>query len=74
MKYIGVSNFTLEKLKEAQKHSVNKIVANEIEYNLLTREKGRYGNNHSMESYKIPYCQENNIIIIAERLIERGFL
>ncbi|MCK5474330.1 MAG: aldo/keto reductase [Candidatus Aenigmarchaeota archaeon] len=77
VKFIGVSNFTVEALKEAkeaQKHSDNKIVANQIEYNLLTRNKGRYGNNHSMESATIPYCQENDIIIIAERPLERGIL
>ena len=74
VRFIGVSNFTVEALREAQKHTANKIVANQIEYSLLTRNKGRYGNNHSMESDTIPYCQENDIMIIAERPIERGLL
>ncbi len=74
VKYIGVSNFTAEKMKEAQKYSKNKIAFNQIEYSLLTRNNGKYSNNKNMESETIPYCQENNIIIMAERPIERGIL
>lgn len=74
VKNIGVSNFTVEELKEAQNHANNKIVANQIEYSLLTRNIGKYGNNGNMESKTIPYCQKNDIIIMAERPIERGLL
>jgi diketogulonate reductase-like aldo/keto reductase len=74
VKNIGVSNFTLEELKEAIKYSKHKIVANQIEYSLLTRNIGRYGNNKNMELETIPFCQENDIIIMAERPIERGLL
>lgn len=74
VKYIGVSNFTVEEMKEAQKYSRNKIAFNQIEYNLLTRNKSNYGNNKNMELETVPYCQENNIIIMAERPIERGLL
>lgn len=74
VRFIGVSNFTVDLLKEAQQFSKNKIVANQIEYNLLTRNIGRYDNNRNMESETIPYCQKNGIIIIAERPIERGLL
>lgn len=72
--YIAVSNFKVEKLKEAQAHSNYKIVANQIEYNLLTRETGRYSGNTNMESEMLPYCQENNIYLVAERPLERGML
>ncbi|MFK7780045.1 MAG: aldo/keto reductase [Candidatus Gracilibacteria bacterium] len=72
IKYIGVSNFQVEQLTKAQKYTKNKIVANQIEYSLLTRNKGEYADNKDMESKTIPYCQENNIIIMAERPIERG--
>jgi len=74
VRFIGVSNFTVEDLKEAQKHARNKIVANQIEYSLLTRNKGRYWGNQGMESRTIPYCQDNEIVVIAERPIERGLL
>jgi diketogulonate reductase-like aldo/keto reductase len=74
IKNIGVSNFTVEKLEEAIKYTKNPIVSNQIEYNLLTREEGRYGGNHSMESKTIPFCQENDILVVAERPIERGLV
>lgn len=69
---MGVSNFSVEQIKEAQKYTKNKIVANQIEYNLLVRDKGRVTEN--MESKIIPYCQENNILIIAWRPLARGKL
>lgn len=74
VRYIGVSNFQVHQLLEAQKHTKNKIVANQIEYSLLTRNEGRYSGNKDMESKTIPYCQEHDIIIIAERPIERGVI
>ncbi|MBU6391829.1 MAG: aldo/keto reductase [Planctomycetes bacterium] len=67
---MGVSNFSVEQIKEAQKYTKNKIVANQIEYNLLVRDKGRVTEN--MESKIIPYCQENNILIIAWRPLAKG--
>jgi len=74
VRFIGVSNFQVEQLIEAQKYTKNKIVANQIEYSLLTRNDGKYGGNKDMESKTIPYCQENDIIVMAERPIERGLL
>jgi len=67
-------------MQEAQKHSKNKIVANQIPYNLATRNvnldrnANRVDSCINMESEIIPYCQENDIIIMAYRPIERGFL
>ncbi|TVM00977.1 MAG: aldo/keto reductase [Candidatus Brocadia sp. WS118] len=72
VKCIGVSNFAVEQIKEAQKYTKNKIVANQIEYNLLVRDKGRVTEN--MESKIIPYCQKNNILIIAWRPLAKGEL
>ncbi|NUO08134.1 MAG: aldo/keto reductase [Candidatus Brocadia sp.] len=69
---MGVSNFAVEQIKEAQKYTKNKIAANQIEYNLLVRNKGRVTND--MESKIIPYCQENNILIIAWRPLAKGEL
>lgn len=74
VKYIGVSNFTLEELQKAQSCAKNPIVANQIEYSLLTRNKGRYADNCDMEKKTIPYCQENDILVVAERPIERGMI
>lgn len=69
---MGVSNFSVEQIKEAQKYTKNKIVANQIEYNLLVRNEGRVTND--MESKIIPYCQENNILVIAWRPLAKGEL
>ena len=74
VKYIGVSNFKVDQLIEAQSYTNHKIVANQIEYSLLTRNRGTYSGNVDMESKTIPYCQENDIIIMAERPLERGFI
>ena len=71
-RFIGVSNFSVEQIKEAQKHAENKIVANQIEYNLLTRNRGQFTND--TESKIIPYCQKNGIVIIAYRPLARGEL
>ena len=38
VKYIGVSNFALPRLKEAQQLSENPIVTNQVHYNLIYRE------------------------------------
>ena len=72
VRFIGVSNFSVKEMKEAQSYTKNKIVANQIEYNLLIRNKGMWTTN--MESEIIPYCQKNNIIIIAYRPIAKGEL
>lgn len=70
VKMIGVSNFSKKQLQEAQEHTKNKIVANQIEYNLMVRNKGDW--NVNMESEIIPYCQANDILVIAMRPFARG--
>ena len=61
---IGVSNFSVELLKEAQSHLKRaKIAANQVEYNLIER---------SAEKDVIPYCKENGIKVIAYRPLARG--
>src|SRR3990172_463896 len=60
VKHIGVSNLPVKDMEEAQRLSKNKIVANQIEYNLLVRDvrpSGLYTTN--MESEILPYCQKN---------------
>jgi diketogulonate reductase-like aldo/keto reductase len=69
---MGVNNFSVEQIKEARKYTKNKIVANQIEYNLLVRNEGKVTND--IESKIIPYCQENNILIIAWRPLVKAEL
>ncbi|MDI6846631.1 MAG: aldo/keto reductase [Candidatus Bathyarchaeia archaeon] len=71
-RFIGVSNFSVEQIKEAQNHAKNKIIANQIEYNLLTRDQGQFTN--EVESKIIPYCQKNGIMVIAYRPLAKGEL
>jgi len=73
-KNIAVSNFTVDLIAEAQSALKNKIVANQTEYNLLVREQGWYGGNKRMESEIVPYCQENDIMIVVMRPIAKGEL
>ncbi|MDW8034386.1 MAG: aldo/keto reductase [Nitrososphaerota archaeon] len=59
VKYIGVSNFSLEQLKRANEASPKyEIVSNQVEYNLLKRR---------IEKDLLPYCEKNNIVILAYR-------
>ena len=63
VKRIGVSNFPVSLLKEAQKNARHRIVCNQVEYSLLAREKS--WKISKMESEVIPYCQRNGIMIVA---------
>lgn len=62
IKYIGVSNFTVDQMKEAQSYSKHKIVANQYHYNLIVREPERNG--------LLEYCQKNDVILIAWRPVQ----
>ncbi len=65
-RYIGVSNFTNERVDNAQAHSRHKIVANQLHYNLMIRE---------VERKKIlEYSQKNDIMLIAWRPLQKGIL
>ncbi len=64
VKEIGVSNFSVEDLKDAQKVTKNKIVVNQIHFNLA------YQNLRDT----VIYCQRNDIMVMAYRPIERGAL
>ncbi len=72
IRFIGVSNFSVKQLKEAQDCTENKIVNNQIEYNLLTRHSGMY--NVNIESEIVPFCQENDIMITAWKPLVKGKL
>ena len=63
IKNIGVSNFTVKQLQRAQKATRNKIVVCQNHYNLIVRES---------ENSVLKYCQENDIIFMAWRPLEKG--
>ena len=61
IKNIGVSNFSVESLKEATSYTQNKIVANQVHYNLIFRE---------CEKWLLEYCQKNDVLLVAYRPLE----
>ena len=66
VRFIGVSNFLLNLMMEAQSYlSKTEIEANEIEYNL----KCKYD-----ERYLLPYCHKERITVIAYTPLEEGSL
>ena len=61
---IGVSNFSVEQMEEAQEAmSREKIVSNQVEYSLLDR---------GVETEIIPYCSRENITVIAYSPLAQG--
>lgn len=63
-RFIGVSNFDVPLLQEAQSHTKYKIVNNQIHYSLLAR---GYEENGTLE-----YCCENKILVTAYRPVGKG--
>ncbi len=71
---IGVSNFSVQQLKQAQSLTKNKIVANQFEFNLAVRERSQFHKVRYMESQIIPYCQANDILVVAACPLGRGIV
>jgi len=66
VRYIGVSNFSLAQLKEAEEAlSKYELASNQVEYSLKVRK---------IESDLLPYCEQNGIVILAYRPIAHGAL
>jgi diketogulonate reductase-like aldo/keto reductase len=64
VKFVGVSNFSVEQLREAQKAlGKYQIVSNQVRYNLIDR---------TIERELFPYCRENGITVIAYSPLARG--
>ena len=64
VRYIGVSNFSLKELKEAEKHlSQNLIASIQVEYNLFDR---------IIENNILPYCEQAGITTIAYSPLDQG--
>ena len=57
VRYVGVSNFSVEQMREAQESmSREKIISNQVEYSLVDK---------SVETEIMPYCKKEKITIIA---------
>jgi diketogulonate reductase-like aldo/keto reductase len=66
VRYIGISNFSLSQTKETEEAlSKHELASNQVQYSLLARD---------IEADLLPYCDANNIAILAYRPIARGAL
>lgn len=63
-RFIGLSNFNLWQFAQAQENSANKIVCNHLHYNLKHRGPLLDGT--------IKYCQDNDIMVVAWRPVQKG--
>ena len=64
IRHIGVSNFSVTQMKEAQASlSREQIVSNQVEYSLLDR---------SIEPDVLPYCQQEGVTVIAYSPLGKG--
>ena len=64
IRHIGVSNFSVQQMKEAQTSlSKHDIVSNQVEYSLVDR---------SIESNILPYCQKEKWTVIAYSPLGQG--
>jgi diketogulonate reductase-like aldo/keto reductase len=64
IRHIGVSNFSVQQMKDAQNAlSKHHVVSNQVEYSLVDR---------SIESDILPYCQKNKITVIAYSPLGQG--
>lgn len=66
VKHVGICNYNVEELQEAQSYTKNKIVAAQLHFNLTYREAERRG--------VLDYCQKNDILFIAWRPVQKGML
>ncbi|UCH61001.1 MAG: aldo/keto reductase [Anaerolineales bacterium] len=64
VRYLGVSNFDLELLEQAQKYSSTQLATNQVHYNLYYRKIVRDG--------VLDFCQKNKILLTAYTPLERG--
>ena len=66
VRHVGVSNFDVKRIKQAQSLSETPIFANQIPYNLTHR---HYAKNGTLE-----YCQQNNILVTGYTPVSHGHL
>jgi diketogulonate reductase-like aldo/keto reductase len=64
IRYIGVSNFSVEQMRDAQQSlSKEEIVSNQVEFSLIDR---------SVEASILPYCQKEGLTLIAYSPLGQG--
>jgi len=64
VRFIGVSNFSVEQMKQAQAAlSKDRIVSNQVKYSLIARD---------IEADVLPFCQENQVTVIAYSPLAKG--
>jgi diketogulonate reductase-like aldo/keto reductase len=63
---IGVCNMTPNRFNEAQKHTKNKLVCNQVHYNVQYREIEKTG--------VLKHNQDNDIMLVAWRPLQKGTL
>jgi len=61
---IGVSNHSIREFEEAQKHTENKIVCNQLYYNLAHKDPATDGS--------LEYALDNDMMLVAWRPLEKG--
>lgn len=66
VKNIGVCNMSVNRLMEAQRHTKNPIVCNQVHYSLACREIIQRG--------VLDYCQKNDIAVVAWGPLQKGTL
>jgi diketogulonate reductase-like aldo/keto reductase len=64
VKAIGVANFGIPHLEEAQSYTSHKIVCDQVHYNLEFREPEKSG--------LLEYCRKNDIMLVAWRPLGKG--
>ncbi len=65
VRYVGVSNFSVAEMREAQAAIKHPIVSNQVLYSLTERE---------IESELLPYCQQNGVTVMAYTPLGEGAL
>jgi len=64
VRYIGVSNFSVEQTVEAQESmSKSELVSNQVQYSITSRE---------IETELLPFCEKDKITVIAYSPLDRG--
>jgi diketogulonate reductase-like aldo/keto reductase len=66
VKNIGVCNMTPNRFDEVQKHTKNKLVCNQVHYNVQYREVEDKG--------VLKHCQKNDVMLVAWRPLQKGIL
>lgn len=66
IKYIGLCNMSPNRFQEAQKHTKNKLVCNQVHYNVQYREIEDKG--------VLDFCQQNDVMCVAWRPVQKGTL